>query len=75
MNTHALVALTTDGRRLEIGRVVSLEKAVRLGRILYDELGDEYTRLELIELDPETEFYEWFGSVGGIHITRLKRLG
>jgi hypothetical protein len=64
MNTHAIIAITTDGRRFELGRMGSLEKAMQLGRMLQDEIGDEYARFELVELDPTGAFKESLAELG-----------
>jgi len=56
MNTHAIIAVTIDGKRFELGRFGTLPKAIALARRLQDEVGDEYARFELVELDPDVEF-------------------
>lgn len=64
MNTHAIIAYTPDGRRFELGRFGTLEKAASLARRLSDELGDEFCSFEYVELDPEREFCEALAELG-----------
>lgn len=77
MNTHAIIAVTVDGRRFELGRMGSLERAIRLGRMLQDELGDEYARFELLELDPASEFFSALTDLGvrDFHMSRDRQHG
>jgi hypothetical protein len=51
MDTHTLIAKTPEGRRIELGRVGSLEAAARLRARLASELGDEYAGFEILESD------------------------
>lgn len=62
VNTHAIIAIAIDGRRMELGRLGSLERAVALGRRIADELGDEFVRVEYVELDRDRELLEILGA-------------
>lgn len=77
MNTHAIIAYLPDGRRYELGRVGSLERACAFVRQLSDELGDEYVSFELVELDPGREFCEALAELGirDLHVARDRRAG
>lgn len=53
VETHALNAFLPDGRKIEVGRVRSLEVAARLYNALDAEKRSEFIRFEFVELAEE----------------------